>query len=45
MSNWKLKRAGHRRPSPPSKQATSAITIVAATKASPTSRKKQPVSP
>ena len=43
MSNWKLKRAGQHRCSPPSKAAP-AITIVAAAKPHPTSRKKQPIS-
>lgn len=45
MSNWKLKRTGQRSSSPPSKQAAAAITIVAATKPHPTSRKKRPISP
>ena len=42
MSNWKLKRAGHRSPRQPSQQPTGTITIVAATKTGPTRRKKQP---
>jgi hypothetical protein len=46
MSNWKLKRAGHRSPRQPSQQPTGTITIVAATKTSPTRRqKKQPLQP
>src|SRR2546429_7058930 len=40
MSNWKLKRAGHRSPRQPAQRP--AATIVAATKPGPTSRKKQP---
>ena len=35
MSNWKLKRAGHRSPRQPSQQPTGTITIVAATKTGP----------
>jgi hypothetical protein len=42
MSNWKLKRTGHRNPPPPSQRPADAITIVAATKPSPASRKKPP---
>jgi hypothetical protein len=46
MSNWKLKRAGHRSPRQPSQQPTGTITIVAATKTSPARRqKKQPLQP
>jgi hypothetical protein len=44
MSNWKLKRTGHRSPPPPSQRPADAITIVAATKPSPASRKKPPAS-
>jgi hypothetical protein len=40
MSNWKLKRAEHRSPS---QRPADAITIVAATKPGPASRKKRPV--
>ena len=42
MSNWKLKRAQHRAAPEPSERPTATITIVAATKPGPTSRKKQP---
>jgi len=43
ISNWKLKRAGHRGPRQPSQQPTGAITITAATKPGPTSRPKPSV--
>jgi hypothetical protein len=43
MSNWKLKRAEHRSPPLPSQRPADAITIVAATKTGPASRKKHPV--
>ena len=43
MSNWKLKRAGHHSPRQPGQRPTATITIVAATKPRPTSRKKRPV--
>jgi hypothetical protein len=39
MSNWKLKRAEHRSPHQPAPPRANAITIVAATKPSPASRK------
>ena len=42
MSNWKLKRAQHRAAPQPSQRPTATITIVAATKPRPTSRKKRP---
>jgi hypothetical protein len=45
MSNWKLKRSGHRGPGQPSQRPAGTITIVAATKPSPTSRKKRPGNP
>jgi len=46
MSNWKLKRAGHRSPRQPSQQPTGTITIVAGTKTGPARRqKKQPLQP
>jgi len=41
MSNWKLKRTGQCSSSRPGKQAAPTITIVAATKPHPTSRKKR----
>jgi hypothetical protein len=46
MSNWKLKRAGHRGPRQPSQRLIGAVTIVAATKTGPARRKKkQPLRP
>jgi len=45
MSNWKLKRTGQHRSSPPGRQAAPAITIVAATKPHPASRKKRAIGP
>jgi hypothetical protein len=42
MSNWQLKRAGHRSPPQPSQRPADSITIVAATKTAPTSRRKHP---
>jgi hypothetical protein len=42
MSNWKLKRAGHHSPRQSGQRPTAALTIVAATKPGPTSRKEQP---
>jgi hypothetical protein len=45
MSNWKLKRAGTPQSMPAQPAAPDAITIVAATKTGPASRKKQPTKP
>jgi hypothetical protein len=42
MSNWKLKRAGHRSPRQPGQQPAATIAIVAATKPGPPRRKNQP---
>jgi hypothetical protein len=43
MSNWKLKRAGHREPRQPGHRSAGPVTIVAATKPHPTSRHKPPL--